>query len=121
MEAAREFYESLFGQPATKVRPGYAKFEVVEPPVNFTLNESGDGPVGPSNVSHFGIQLQSTEALDEVRVRLKQAGVETRDEKDSTCCHARQEKIWVTDPDGNSWEFFVVLGEAETSVTKCCS
>ena len=57
LDAARGFYESLFGQPATKVRPGYAKFEVVEPPVNFTLNESGDGPVGPSNVSHFGIDV----------------------------------------------------------------
>ena len=121
LEAALKFYGRLFGQEATKVRPGYAKFEVVEPPVNFTLNEA-DGPVGgPGNVNHFGIQLQDTDELESVRARLKEAGMTTRDEADATCCYARQEKVWVTDPDGNPWEFFVVLGDAGVPATKCCS
>lgn len=120
LEASLRFYGRLFDRPATKVRPGYAKFEVDEPPVNFTLNESDREPDGPFNVNHFGIQLKSTEDLDAVRGRLRRDGLEGRDEMGATCCYARQEKVWVADPDGNPWEFFVVLGEAETKTERCC-
>jgi hypothetical protein len=69
------FYSVLFGQPPTKTRPGYAKFEVAEPPVNLALNAMG-GPTGPNNaVAHFGIQLKSTAAVRVASHRFAQAGL----------------------------------------------
>lgn len=126
LDAARSFYEKLFGQAPTKVRPGYVKFEVHEPPVNFTLNEDARGAGERGNVNHFGIQLKSTEELAEARERIAAAGLSPREEKGSTCCHALQDKAWVTDPEGNEWEFFVVLErdaepEPAPAATGCCS
>lgn len=116
-----EFYAKLFGQPPTKERPGYAKFEVLEPPVNLTLNEDPEYAPSKGNVNHFGIQVQSTEAVQEAGMRLHAAGLEPRAEEGTSCCHAIQDKAWVTDPDGNAWEFFVVLADVEQGPSSCCS
>ena len=35
------------------------------------------------------------------------------DEMDTTCCYAKQDKIWVRDPDGTPWEVFVTHEDAE--------
>jgi catechol 2,3-dioxygenase-like lactoylglutathione lyase family enzyme len=123
-----QFYSTLFGQQPTKTRTGYAKFEIAEPPVNLSLNET-TGAVGPiSPVSHFGIQVKSSEAVAETAQRLKDAGLETRIEKNVTCCYAEQDKVWVRDPDGNPWEVFVVLADtpvqrqsADCCPTDCCT
>jgi catechol 2,3-dioxygenase-like lactoylglutathione lyase family enzyme len=104
---SRAFYEKLFNQPPTKVRPGYVKFEVLEPPVNFVLNEDpGMKPGGA--LSHFGVQVKSTAVVTAAQARLAAAGLETLGEEQTDCCHAVQDKIWVRDPDGHQWEFFVV-------------
>src|SRR6185369_2030884 len=97
LERSVAFYRTLFGQEPTKTRPGYAKFEVAEPPVNLTLNEVG-GETGPNNpVAHFGIQVKTSAAVMEVADRLKVAGLETRAEENVTCCYAVQNKVWATD------------------------
>jgi catechol 2,3-dioxygenase-like lactoylglutathione lyase family enzyme len=119
------FYTSLFGQPPTKTRPRYAKFEVAEPPVNLSLNEVG-GATGPNNpVAHFGIQVKSSEAVQQIGDRLQQAGLETRSEENVTCCYAVQDKVWVSDPDSNNWEVYVVVddnGHQHASrQSLCCS
>jgi catechol 2,3-dioxygenase-like lactoylglutathione lyase family enzyme len=109
LEKAIAFYQVLFGAASTKTRPHYAKFEVAEPPVNLSLNETG-GPAGPNNpVAHFGIQVKSREAVATVADRLKQAGFVTEVEENVTCCYAVQDKVWAKDPDGNKWEIYVVL------------
>ena len=106
------FYRALFGIEPSKVRPGYAKFEVPEPALNFTLNEGErDGALGAFN--HAGIQVGSTEDVLRARARLVEAGLATFDEMDTTCCYAKQDKIWVTAPDGESWEVFVTHAESE--------
>ncbi|HUE71317.1 MAG TPA: ArsI/CadI family heavy metal resistance metalloenzyme [Pirellulaceae bacterium] len=103
------FYSTLFGQPPSKTRPHYAKFEVAEPPVNLSLNEVG-GQTGPINsVAHFGVQVKSTAAIEDVGRRLAAAGIATRVKEQVSCCYAVQNKIWATDPDGNPWEVYVVL------------
>src|SRR3954449_4706480 len=77
LERSVAFYRTLFGQGPTKTRHGYAKFEVAEPPVNLALNEVS-GATGPNNpVAHFGIQVKSTEAVNQVADRLRAAGLET--------------------------------------------
>lgn len=125
LERSLAFYRILFGEGPTKTRPGYAKFEVAEPPVNLALN-AVTGETGPRHpVTHFGIQVKSTEAVQATAGRLTQAGIATDVEENVTCCYAVQNKIWATDPDGNKWEVYVVLdNEAKqhhSSQTECCA
>lgn len=110
IEASRKFYETLFGVAPAKVRPGYVKFEVIEPPVNLTLNESAITPGGPRQVSHFGVQVKSQSAIMEGAARFAKAGIRPAMEENVTCCYAEQNKAWVSDPDGNPWEIFLVTG-----------
>jgi len=109
------FYSRLFAMEPTKLRDGYAKYEVAEPSVNFTLNQAR--VEGRGTLSHFGIQLGDSETLALHRERLRARGFETRDEQATTCCYAKQDKFWVTDPDGNEIEFFLVLADTEQGET----
>ena len=114
LDRAIEFYGTLFGQSPTKVKPGYAKFEVVDPPVNLSLNAASK-PQTSGGASHFGVQVKSTDTVAEAKKRFEEAGMTTDVEEHVTCCWAVQDKVWVRDPDGNAWEVFVVL-DAEASV-----
>jgi predicted enzyme related to lactoylglutathione lyase len=118
------FYEALFGTAPEKVKDGYAKFSVAEPALNFTLNQGERAELGAFN--HAGIQVASTDDVLAARLRLTKAGLATFDEMDTTCCYARQDKIWVRDPDGTPWEVFVTHGDAEeagenTRAEACCA
>ena len=113
-----EFYRKLFGIEPSKVRTGYAKFDVQNPPLNFTLNE-GAGLNGGA-LSHLGIQVRSTEDVLRTRQRWNRAGLLTRDEMQTNCCYATQDKTWVRDPDGNEWEVFVVLEDNLPETAACC-
>lgn len=108
LEASAAFYQTLFGTPLAKRRDDYAKLEAAEPALNLALNQVGDSPSTESRVSHFGIQVQTQEAVQEAADRLKEAGLVTANEEQVTCCYAVQDKVWATDPDGNAWEIFVV-------------
>ncbi len=103
------FYEKAFGVPATKVRPGYAKFDLVEPSLNLSMVE---GEHAGKNANHFGIQVESTDDVLEAKRRFEAAGLSTRVEDNVSCCYAVQDKVWVEDPDGNEWEVFFVKAEA---------
>ena len=119
VEQSIDFYRKLFGIEPSKVRTGYAKFDVQNPPLNFTLNE---GPVDNRGaLSHLGIQVRSTEDVLTTRQRWHDAGLLTRDEMQTNCCYAVQDKTWVRDPDGNEWEVFVVLKDnlPESAACEC--
>ncbi len=108
------FYETLFGTTPVKVRDGYAKFDVAEPSVNFTLNAAAEGEaVGHRGSQHFGIQVSDTATVNAARERLEAAGLSTRTEDNVTCCYAVQDKIWAVDPDGHRWEVFVTHADAD--------
>ena len=113
VERSIPFYEALFGTTPEKVRPGYAKFSVAEPALNFTLNEGDRAGLGAFN--HAGIQVASTDDVIAAKERLVAAGLAAFDEMDTTCCYARQDKIWVRDPDGTPWEVFATLADTEES------
>lgn len=124
VERSIEFYRKMFGIGPSKVRTGYAKFDVQNPPLNFTLNEVPFNDAGA--LSHMGIQLSSTQDVLATRQRWADAGLFTRDEMQIECCYATQDKTWVRDPDGNEWEAFVVLvdnlPEKRTNEsTACCA
>jgi catechol 2,3-dioxygenase-like lactoylglutathione lyase family enzyme len=107
VNASIDFYRKLFGMGPCKVQTGYAKFAVADPPLNFTLNAGA--PVGQSHLSHLGIQVESTAEVMSMREAWMQRGLTPRDEMQTECCYALQDKTWVRDPDGNEWEVFVVL------------
>jgi catechol 2,3-dioxygenase-like lactoylglutathione lyase family enzyme len=107
VEQSIEFYRKMFGIEPSKVRSGYAKFDVQNPPLNFTINEVPFKDAGA--LSHMGIQVGSTADVLSMRQGWADAGLVTRDEMQTDCCYATQDKTWVHDPDGNEWEVFVVL------------
>src|SRR6266508_653267 len=114
-----EFYRKMLGIEPAKVRIGYAKFDVQNPPLNLALNEVPFNERGA--LSHLGIQVASTDDVLAVREKWAEAGLVTRDEMQTNCCYATQDKTWVRDPDGNEWEVFVVLQDnlAETAACEC--
>ena len=119
VEQSIEFYKKMLGLEPSKVRQGYAKFDVQNPPLNLTLNENNVKERGA--LSHLGIQVATTADVMSVRENWVAAGLLTRDEMQTSCCYALQDKTWVRDPDGNEWEVFVVLEDnlAETSSCEC--
>lgn len=115
LETSIAFYRTLFDQEPTKVRPDYAKFEVPEPPVNFTLNLTADRPGAPPPAQHFGIQLKDTDVLEAMHARATANGLAAAVEDTKTCCYAVADKVWLQDPNGHKWELFVTL-EADTEM-----
>jgi predicted enzyme related to lactoylglutathione lyase len=109
IDAAVAFYEKAFNVAVTKRRPGYAKFDLTEPSLNLSMVEA---PRTGVNASHFGIQVASSEDVAQAWTRFKQAGLKTVTEDNTECCYALQDKVWIEDPDGNSWEVFVVKADA---------
>src|SRR5262245_40754433 len=115
-----EFYRRMFGIEPSKVRTGYAKFDVTNPPLNLALNETRASEPTQFRLSHLGLQVGSTADVLAIRDRWIEAGLITRDEMQTDCCFALQDKAWVQDPDGNEWEVFVVLQDDLPTATACC-
>ncbi len=111
LEAAIAFYTHLFGTAPAKTRPGYAKFLLNAPPLNLALTERPEAATHPG---HFGLQVASTDEVLARQVELE-AHYPVRAEMDVRCCYARQDKFWVSDPDGNRWEVFVFHEDTETN------
>jgi len=118
VEKSVEFYRKMLGIEPVKVRTGYAKFDVQNPPLNLALNEAPASSRGA--LSHLGIQVASTQDVLAIRQKWNDAGLSTRDEMQTTCCYAVQDKTWVRDPDGNEWEAFVVLEDNLAESNACC-
>lgn len=97
-------YSRLLGIEPAKVKHDYAKFELEDPPVVFSLNVGGE----PGALSHFGIRYGSSGELATERIRLKNGGVETLEQADATCCYASAEKVWALDGSGVAWELYAV-------------
>ncbi|MGI8898594.1 MAG: ArsI/CadI family heavy metal resistance metalloenzyme [Pyrinomonadaceae bacterium] len=119
VEQSMGFYQKMLGIEPSKVRQRYAKFDVQNPPLNLTLNEVAFKERGA--LSHLGIQVGSTADVLAMREKWEAAGLITRDEMQTNCCYATQDKTWVRDPDGNEWEAFVVLQDnlPETAPCEC--
>lgn len=104
------FYEAFLDAAPHKRRPAYANFDVDTPPLKLALNAYAVAP-GIGALSHLGIVVDSAQAVEDAKQRLIRAGLATFDERDTTCCYARQDKIWVHDPDGNAWEVYHLVSD----------
>jgi len=106
------FYSRLFGTKPAKVRPGYANFAISQPPLKLILMEN---PGQGGSVNHLGIEVADTDMVDAEQTRLAAAGLVSVDERDTTCCYARQDKFWVQGaPNGEQWEIYTVKADSLT-------
>jgi catechol 2,3-dioxygenase-like lactoylglutathione lyase family enzyme len=108
LDQAVTFYSKLFKTAPAKLRPGYANF-AVDPPLKLVLIEGSEG----GSLNHLGVEVESPEEVTAAQARLAGAGLATAVEDDVACCYARQDKVWVDDPDGAPWEVYTVLEDIE--------
>jgi len=125
IDEAVAFYSKLFGTEPAKLRPGYANFAIAEPPLKLVLLEN---PGQGGSLNHLGIEVGDVDTVDAEQARLARTGLASVDERDTTCCYAKQDKFWVEGaPDGQSWEIYTVLADSQTFYdhdhdegTECC-
>ncbi|MBS2940398.1 VOC family protein [Nocardioides sp. J2M5] len=110
LETSIAFYSTLFDTAPHKVRPGYANFAVAEPPLKLVLIES---PGQGGSVNHLGVEVGDVDVVDAELTRLAAAGLATTEERDTTCCYAKQDKFWVDGaPNGERWEVYTITDDA---------
>ena len=112
IDEAVSFYTKLFGTEPAKRRPGYANFAITQPPLKLVLLEN---PGQGGTLNHLGVEVDSADAVDAEQARLAESGLAAVEERDTTCCYARQDKFWVTGaPGGERWEIYTVLEDSPT-------
>ena len=120
LERSVAFYATLLDAAPAKHYDDYALFITEKPGLELALNRA-HSVASPSD-THYGIAATSSDAVDAAIARLQAAGVPIDVEVEETCCYAKQNKVWASDPDGRRWETYAVLEEvAETEATSCCS
>lgn len=125
LEQSIRFYSTLFGAEPAVVKDDYAKWMLDDPRVNFAISRRG----GEAGINHLGFQVDEGSELDDIHARLLAAGEGATEEKNVSCCYARSDKYWVTDPAGVAWESFHSLGtvplyhgeSGETGKDACCT
>jgi len=123
--AGIRFYSTMFGAEPAVVKPDYAKWMLEDPRVNFAISKRG----GKAGINHLGFQVDEPSELDEIHSRLRAADSAVTEEKNVSCCYAKSDKYWVTDPAGVPWESFRSLGTVpfydgeatEGKKAACCS
>jgi catechol 2,3-dioxygenase-like lactoylglutathione lyase family enzyme len=121
LEESIAFYSKLFGAGPAKIRPGYANFALTEPPLKLVLMEN---PGQGGTLNHLGVEVADTGTVEAEQARLAESGLAAVEERDTTCCYARQDKFWVQGtPDGEQWEVYTVLEDSLTfsgGQAECC-
>jgi catechol 2,3-dioxygenase-like lactoylglutathione lyase family enzyme len=123
LAASVAFYTKLFGTEPAKLRDGYANFALTTPPLKLVLIEGDEGE--DTRLDHLGVEVDSTEAVNAAATRLTGEGLATTEEKDTRCCYALQDKVWVHGPGREPWEVYVVKADADTLTgqqgSPCCA
>jgi len=111
LEAAIEFYSKMFGTEVNKRKPGYANFAIDQPPLKLVLFEVPDAP---ERLNHLGVEVFDDEDVSAATQRIREAGMDHLLEDETTCCYAKSNKVWATEPDGLRWEWYRVVEDSET-------
>lgn len=106
LDASIAFYSKMFAAAPTRVESDYAKWMLGDPRLNFAISTRGS----KLGVDHLGIQTDTEEELVDLKVQAEAADLTLQDVGETTCCYARSDKYWVTDPQGIAWEQFHTLG-----------
>ena len=123
--ASVAFYSKMFAAEPTRLEADYAKWMLDDPRINFAISTRGSA----TGIDHLGLQTDSEEELAELKSRAQAADMTLLDEGAVSCCYARSEKHWVTDPQGIAWEHFHTLGDIAvfsekakpTAASACCA
>lgn len=107
LQASIAFYSKMFGAQPTRTESDYAKWHLENPRLNFAISTRGS----KAGIDHLGFQADTAEELAELKARAQAADQAVLDEGATTCCYARSEKHWVTDPQGIAWEHYQTLGD----------
>ena len=124
LDASIAFYSKLFATEPAKVRAGYANFAVAQPPLKLVLIEN---PGQGGSINHLGVEVPDTDTVDSELTRLAEDGFASVEERDTTCCYAKQDKFWVSGtPNGEAWEIYTVLADSptpngEADGQECCT
>ncbi len=110
LEASIRYYRTLFGCAPSVLKPGYAKWMLEDPRLNFAISQRERAP----GLDHLGLQAEDADELAEIGARLQAAAAVSLAEQDTICCYARSDKFWSEDPQGLRWESFHTTGEAAT-------
>jgi len=121
LDEAITFYSKLFNTEPAKRKDGYANFAIAEPPLKLVLLQNhGQG----GTINHLGVEVESSDEVHAEISRLADEGLFTEEEMGTTCCFAKQDKVWVTGPAGEKWEVYTVLADSETfgsqTPASCC-
>ena len=111
LDEAIAFYSKLFNTVPAKVQPAYANFAVTDPPLKLVLIEN---PGHGGTLNHLGIEVETSDVVHAEITRLTDEGLFTDEELGTTCCFAKQDKVWVTGPAGEKWEVYTVLSDSES-------
>ena len=111
LAASVHFYTTFFGQPANKVKPGYAKYILDKPSLIISFIENSDRV--QSNFGHLGFQVETFEEMSNLLEKARAQGIVSKEEIGTSCCYAIQDKFWATDPDGVQWEVYYFHEDAE--------
>lgn len=105
------FYTAFFGLPASKIKPGYAKYILESPSLIISFVENKERV--QQNFGHLGFQVETLEEMNEYLLKAKKMNLVSKEEMGTNCCYAKQDKFWVTDPDGVQWEVYFFHEDAE--------
>lgn len=108
IDTAIDFYSQMFKTEPHKVRPGYANFEVDNPPLKLVLIEN---PAASAPLNHLGVEVDTSTEVHAETERFGQLGLDMEIEDGVVCCHAEQDKVWVNDPSGTRWEVYTITDD----------
>jgi catechol 2,3-dioxygenase-like lactoylglutathione lyase family enzyme len=119
LESSIAFYTALFDTRPHKIRPGYANFEIADPSLKLVLIENTDERA----LNHLGVEVADVSAVRAATAHLRAQDLATEVENGTVCCYARQDKVWVHDPAGTSWEFYTITDDDPVAAQEgaCCT
>ena len=112
IDQAVDFYSKLFATEPAKRKPGYANFAIENPPLKLVLFEEKGAS---ERLNHLGVEVFEAEEVSAATTRLKEAGLAALVEDETTCCYAKQDKVWAVEPQGLRWEWYRVLEDSDSA------
>ena len=112
---------TIWSKPSTSIRrcsrpavhkrkPGYANFAIDNPPLKLVLFER---PGAGERINHLGVEVFREEDVAAATDRIQGAGIDHSIERETRCCHATQNKVWATEPQGLRWEWYRITDDTD--------
>lgn len=126
LDSSIRFYSTVFGVAPAVRKSDYAKWMLDDPRLNFAISQRDHAP----GINHLGFQLDTDEELKAMRRVVADGELAALDQESATCCYAKSDKYWLTDPQGVAWETFHTLDSVpmfgddsapKANAAPCCS